>query len=472
MGKPIRVLIVEDSENDALLLVEELKRSGYEPVFERVENAAAMRAALEKKEWDVILSDFSLPRFSAPEALDLMQKQGLDLPFIVISGTVGEDTAVEVMKKGADDFFTKDNITRLVPAVEREMADAEHRRKRRELEVRYAVLFEKAAEGIMGGDVVTKRLLFANPAMCRMLGYTEDEMKELSVPDIHPEEALERVIAEFEAQAKGDKTLAAELPFLRKDGSVFYADVNTVRVELEGRGVNVAFVTDITEQKVAADKIRHLNRVLLAIRGVNQLITREKDPAKLIADVSKHLVKTGGYVKVWIALFGEKGALRDLSCEALPGESSVWIRKTLEDGKRLSCQEKALEKRGLIVIEDTESACGGCPLGKSYKGNVVFCSPLICGEKVYGTMSVALPKDFAADTEEQKLFSELVGDVSFALGGIETGEKAEWMHKEREKQLHELEVFYESAMGREDRILELKKENEELKRRLAGKEGG
>ncbi|MEA3488845.1 MAG: response regulator [Candidatus Omnitrophota bacterium] len=97
MSKPMGVLIVEDSENDALLLVRELKRGGYDLTFERVETEDAMRAALDKKEeWDVIIADHSLPHFSAPDALELLHEKGMDLPFIVVSGAIGEETAVDL----------------------------------------------------------------------------------------------------------------------------------------------------------------------------------------------------------------------------------------------------------------------------------------------------------------------------------------------------------------------------------------
>ncbi len=101
MGKSLRVLIVEDSEDDALLVIRELERGGNATAFERVETAAAMTAALEKQVWDVIIMDYHLPHFSAPAALKLLKETGIDLPTIVVSGTVGEDTAVATMKAGA-----------------------------------------------------------------------------------------------------------------------------------------------------------------------------------------------------------------------------------------------------------------------------------------------------------------------------------------------------------------------------------
>jgi two-component system sensor histidine kinase EvgS len=123
MGKPLRVLIIEDSENDALLLLRELKRAGYEPVHERVYTALDMNTALEKQYWDVIISDFVMPQFSGLEALKLVQGKRLDIPFIITSGKISDDTAVISMKAGAADYIMKDNLTRLGPAIERELQE-------------------------------------------------------------------------------------------------------------------------------------------------------------------------------------------------------------------------------------------------------------------------------------------------------------------------------------------------------------
>jgi signal transduction histidine kinase len=128
MGKPLRVLIVEDSENDALLLLRELRRSGYDPVYERVYTPGGLNAALEKQAWEIIISDFVMPQFSGLEALKLSKSKGLDIPFIITSGKISDDTAVLSMKAGAADYIMKDNLTRLGPAIERELQETAVRR--------------------------------------------------------------------------------------------------------------------------------------------------------------------------------------------------------------------------------------------------------------------------------------------------------------------------------------------------------
>lgn len=128
---PLRILLIEDSEDDAILMLRRFKDAGYRPVSTRVEDADAMRAELLSHTWDVILSDHSMPRFSATAALRLMQDLRLDIPFIIVSGVIHEETAIAAMRAGAHDYLSKNHLDRLVPAVEREMREAHHRTERR-----------------------------------------------------------------------------------------------------------------------------------------------------------------------------------------------------------------------------------------------------------------------------------------------------------------------------------------------------
>jgi signal transduction histidine kinase len=134
MGTPLRVLIIEDSEDDTLLIMHELKRGGYDPKYERVETAGAMNDALNQQEWDIVISDHSMPHFSSFNALDVLKKRGLDLPFFLVSGTIDEEMAVSAMKAGVHDYIMKGNLPRLVPAVQRELREAEMRREHKRME--------------------------------------------------------------------------------------------------------------------------------------------------------------------------------------------------------------------------------------------------------------------------------------------------------------------------------------------------
>ncbi len=149
MKRPLQVLLVEDSENDAELLEIELQRAGYDTACRRVQTAAEMTAALASQRWDLIVADYVMPGFGGLEALALVRKGGLDLPFIVVSGHINEDTAVAAMKAGAHDYVMKDKLQRLGPAVERELREAEIRRRRRRIEETLKV--EHAVTRVLAG---------------------------------------------------------------------------------------------------------------------------------------------------------------------------------------------------------------------------------------------------------------------------------------------------------------------------------
>ena len=152
-GIPLRVLIVEDSEDDGALIVRELRRGGYDVTFERVETATALEKACDSQEWDLVISDFSMPVFSGTDALSRVRQKRPDVPFIFVSGTMGEETAVAAMKNGAQDYLMKGNLKRLVPAVQRELRDAEERRTRKRLEIHVHQLQKFEAIGRLAGGI-------------------------------------------------------------------------------------------------------------------------------------------------------------------------------------------------------------------------------------------------------------------------------------------------------------------------------
>ncbi len=175
MSKPLRVLIVEDSEDDAELLVYQLERNGYDVISQRVDTQIAMSLALKQGVWDVILADYSLPNFSATAALKLLQETGLDLPFIIVSGNIGDGIAVAAMKAGAHDYLLKHNLARLVPAVERELQEAANRALLKESEDRWQLALLGSNDGIWDWNIKTNTVFFSQ-RWKTMLGYEDQEI--------------------------------------------------------------------------------------------------------------------------------------------------------------------------------------------------------------------------------------------------------------------------------------------------------
>lgn len=185
MKKTIRILVIEDSEDDALLVLHQIRNGGYNIDYERVQTAETMKAALREKTWDIVLSDYSMPHFNGLEALALLKESGIDIPFIVISGTIGEEVAVGAMKAGAHDYIMKNNLQRLLPALERELRESDTRSERKLLEQKQKHSEEKlrilsrAVEQSPASILITDadgKITYINPKFSELTGYSAEEV--------------------------------------------------------------------------------------------------------------------------------------------------------------------------------------------------------------------------------------------------------------------------------------------------------
>src|SRR5215210_3443655 len=240
MDAPLRVLLVEDSEDDTLLLVRSLRRGGYDPIWERVDTAAAMEAALDGRGWDLVISDHGMPAFDSSAALALLRRKGfVDLPFIIVSGQIGEDAAVAAMRAGAHDYLMKDNLARLNSAIERELREADVRRERRRAEEKYRAIFENAVEGIFQ-TTVYGRLLTANPAMARIFGYESPEELLGAISNVKDQLYVEPGRREdFYKLALRDGVVSGfEVQMHRKDGNLVWVSANARAVYDAGGGIS------------------------------------------------------------------------------------------------------------------------------------------------------------------------------------------------------------------------------------------
>jgi CheY-like chemotaxis protein len=178
-GGSLNILIVEDSLDDAALMILELGRAGYEVASKRVETESALRAALAQKIWDAVLCDYTLPQFSGPQALPIVNAADADLPFIYVSGTIGEDMAVEALKSGAHDYVLKNNLARLAPAFERALREAQLRRERRILEADRERLVVELKAALM--DVKRLSGLLPICAGCKKIRTSRNEWQPIEV---------------------------------------------------------------------------------------------------------------------------------------------------------------------------------------------------------------------------------------------------------------------------------------------------
>jgi PAS domain S-box-containing protein len=269
MGQPLRLLIVEDSEDDANQLLRVLRPAGYEPTYEIVDTPPAMRTALEHKDWDVITSDHSMPQFSAPAALALAKELRPNSPFIVVSGENDLNLAVSLMKNGARDYIKKEELARLVPTIEEVMREVEVGRERQRAEhllqvaeARYRRLFETAQDGILTLDADTGQITDVNPYLVKMLGYPQEDFigkKLWEIGTFKDTEASKSTFLELQTQGYVRyEDLPLEASDERRVDVEFVSNVYMV----DDKKVIQCNIRNITRRKEAEAKVRHLNAEL------------------------------------------------------------------------------------------------------------------------------------------------------------------------------------------------------------------
>jgi PAS domain S-box-containing protein len=273
-NRELQILVVEDSEDDALLVELAIERSGARGVCHRVETAEKMAAALQAQEWDAVVADYVLPNFDGLAALAMVKEFGLDVPFIIVSGHITEDTAVAAMKAGAHDYVMKDKLARLAPAIAREMRDASVRRAQRAAkeELWDEQAFRAAIEisipsGIAAVDL-DGRQSYVNSAFCRMVGWMEAELIDRKPPfDYWPPEERDNITAALVKVVEGDAPPGGlELRLRRKNGERF--DTLLLVTALKDSFDNItgwlSSITDITQRKQAEDALRRSHEELEA----------------------------------------------------------------------------------------------------------------------------------------------------------------------------------------------------------------
>jgi PAS domain S-box-containing protein len=338
MNQPLQVLVVEDSEDDALLLEIELQRAGYLPACHRVETAIDLNAALNRQPWDLVVADYVMPRFNGLEALSLVKARGLDVPFIIVSGHIADDTAVAAMKAGAHDYVMKDNLARLGPAVQRELREAAARREHRRADEKLRVeqVFRRAIEdsvpsGIAAVDL-QGRQTYVNPAFCELVGRTESELVGALPPFVYwPAEEID-IITEVLGRITGENAKAdtVELRFRRRDGEL--VDVLLQITPLKDRFGNVtgwvSSASDITRRKKTEGRMAAEHAITRALAATGSL--SQSGPA-IVQALVEHLDMD--LATLWLASTEEQW-LRPVAAQART--DSPQLMAVMEATRRLS----------------------------------------------------------------------------------------------------------------------------------------
>ena len=278
MTRPLSLLLVEDSEADAELLLAELRRREFDPVHRRADTETELREALATGSWEIVFCDHTLPSLSSAAALRIVRESGVDVPVVILSGTIGEEATVEALKAGARDVVLKTNLARLGPVVERELREVESRRhqehlerERSELQTRliqlneelrlseehYRLLFEQNPQPMLAYDRHTFAIVTVNDELVARYGYAREELLSMTIKDLAPREDLEMVDAFLAANPGGaqpDPTGGLEEHQRRhqyKDGTIIDIEIASANLMLGGRECRIVLYHNITERNKA-----------------------------------------------------------------------------------------------------------------------------------------------------------------------------------------------------------------------------
>ena len=281
MSKPIRLLIVEDSEDDAKLVVRILGRGGFQVHHERVWSPAAMAAALLRQTWDAVVSDYNMPGFGGLDALRLLRATGPDIPFILISGTVGEEIAVDAMKAGANDYITKNNLSRLASVLERELREAANRAERRRAEIelrKLSLAVRQSGTGIVITDP-SGAIEFVNPKFEAMTGYSASEIIGKNPRFLKSGVTPPETYRDLWEKITTGKEWSGDIQNRRKAGELYWEKQRISPVlDDNGRILNfIAVKEDVTEQKRAEQEAQRF-RMAMDVSADSIYLT---DPASM-----------------------------------------------------------------------------------------------------------------------------------------------------------------------------------------------
>jgi two-component system cell cycle sensor histidine kinase/response regulator CckA len=368
LEESLKLLLVEDSEDDAQLLLRELSRGGYAVEYERVEVAEEMTRLLKQGSWDLVISDYSLPRFDALEALKILKTSGLDLPFIIVSGAIGEDIAVSAMRSGAHDYLHKDNLKKLIPVIQRELREAEERegrrranKARRNSETQYRLLFDNNPQPMWVYDLETLRFLAVNESAIQHYGYSREQFLGMTIKEIRPPEDVPALLGHV-AQDSGDIDKAGVWKHVKRNGEVIDVEITSHKIPFSGRPADLVLCHDVTQRnKAEAELRRSEERYRELVENAQDMIyehdldgnyTSSNEAAERITGYSRAETLNLNYAQIVAPEYLEQA--REMFRRKLAGESvtAYELEFIARDGTRI-----AVEVNTRLVFHD------GVPVG-------------------------------------------------------------------------------------------------------------
>jgi PAS domain S-box-containing protein len=276
MLSQLNLLIVDDSEDDALLIARALEKENFKLTSKRVENAADLTAALDAQPWDLVLSDYSMPGFNGAEALELCRKKAFDAPFIIVSGRIGEEVAVDMMKAGASDYVMKDDLPRLVPAVTRELRAARDRKIRRQAQLAMAHLASivETCDDAIISQTLGGTVLSWNSGAEHMFGYSAEDMVGEPIETLVPRDYRDEISDIRDVIQSGRRVERIETVRLRRDGTGIDVSITVSPIKNSDDNIQGASIVlrDITERKrQEKERLRLIEELTEALKRVKTL---------------------------------------------------------------------------------------------------------------------------------------------------------------------------------------------------------
>ncbi|HKR36065.1 MAG TPA: EAL domain-containing protein [Steroidobacteraceae bacterium] len=417
-----RVLLVEDVDVEAELIVHQLQRAAFAFRWQRVETEDALRAALKDFAPTVVLSDFSLPQFDGLSALQIVREHAFDTPFIFVSGTIGEERAIEALHRGASDYIIKTNLKRLVPAVNRAINEAAARRERRAIEQRLRDIVATAQDWIWELDA-ERRFVFSSESVAAILGYAPQQILGTQLLDhLHEEDRAAAELAVGGLSPAQRYASRATYRWRHRDGHYRWLEHNVLALFEDGRLTGFRGAErDVTERREQEDRIARLTRVLRMLSGINSLVPRIRDRKELLQEACRFAVKTGGYAHAVVMLrrggaqqvqptawFGVDEARTDMLCAALAesaGQSVGIADRVMQDGKVFASNDIAAA--GLDSVLHSGLVQAGC--------RSVVALPLVVDKTTIGVLLLAAPEAQVVSDHELRMLRELAANLSFAV---------------------------------------------------------
>jgi diguanylate cyclase (GGDEF)-like protein len=468
MEKELRILLVEDVETDAELEVRELKRAGLRLAHQRVETEGAFREAIEAFKPHLIISDFSMPQFDGMWALSLARELAPDVPFIFVSGTIGEEYAIRALKNGATDYVLKSNLVRLPASVERALQENAERaaRRRAELELeetrsRLDAIVSSLNDVVWSYSLSDGRLLYISPAVKKM--YRQPASAFYSKPTawldfIHPEDRA-RVAEEWRA-AVAMRHFDSTYRIVLSDEEVLWIQSRgNVIVDERERPVRIdGLARDISALKEQEQRIARLSRIHAVLSGINSAIVRIRDRRQLFEEACRIAVEHGGFGISWVGMVDRETL--DVVPEACAGvEAESLIARSLNTARTDSplgqgIVGRALREKSAVYSNDitVEQSQGGArrreAVRRGYRSLISL--PLVVDGEVVGALSLFAKEVNFFDDEEIKLLTGLADDISFALEHIARQEKLNYL------------AYYDQLTGLPNRTLFQERVNQAL----------